>query len=257
MPAFVPAAAKTMSLFETFAQSRREMSNSEIARALGVAESSSSDLLHTLHEIGYLMRTARTRRFYPTARLLAIAGDIAGNDPLASASQEAIELLCEKTGETALCGVLGNGHVEVVGIKEGRYELRYILSVGTKISLHVSALGKALLASLPPKDASRELRARPLKAVTPRSVTDPAVLERQLREVRRRGYARVEDEGTDGVSAMSVAGHVGTALMAVSLAGPSDRLKRNRAAYQQALLEVKALVFREAAVPFVAEGAVA
>ena len=109
MPAFVPAAAKTMSLFETFAQSRREMSNSEIARALGVAESSSSDLLHTLHEIGYLMRTARTRRFYPTARLLAIAGDIAGNDPFASASQEAIELLCEKTGETALCGVLGNG----------------------------------------------------------------------------------------------------------------------------------------------------
>lgn len=244
MPAFVPAAAKTMSLFETFAQARREMSNSEIARALGVAESSSSDLLHTLHEIGYLMRTARTRRFYPTGRLLKIAQDIADNDPVAVAGQEAIELLSEKTGETALCGVLGAGHVEVVGIREGRYELRYILGVGTRIGEHASALGKALLAALPPAEAAARLRARPLRAITPRTVTDPATLERQLREVRKRGFARSEDEGTDGVSALAVAGQVGSALMAVSLAGPTDRLRRNRQAYQQALMDVKALVFR-------------
>src|SRR5688572_9985895 len=72
MPAYVPAAARTMTIFETFANARRELSNSEIARLLGVAESSSSDLLHTLHEVGYLLRTARTRRFYPTARLRSI-----------------------------------------------------------------------------------------------------------------------------------------------------------------------------------------
>ncbi|MBI5255161.1 MAG: helix-turn-helix domain-containing protein [Burkholderiales bacterium] len=245
MPAFVPAAAKTMALFEAFAQARREMSNSEIARALGVAESSSSDLLHTLHEIGYLMRTARSRRFYPTGRLMALATEIAGNDPLASAGQEAIELLSEKTGETALCGVLNGGSVEVLGIQESRYELRYILSVGTRISMHASALGKALLAALPPAEAAAALRARPLKAITPRTVVEPGVIERQLREIRRRGFARVEDEGTDGVSAMSVAGRVGGALLAVSLAGPTDRLRRNRRAYQDALLEVKALVFRE------------
>jgi DNA-binding IclR family transcriptional regulator len=244
MPAYVPAAARTMTIFETFASAKRELSNSEIARLLGVAESSSSDLLHTLHEVGYLMRTARTRRFYPTARLLSIAQDIGKNDPMVSAGLEAIELLSERTGETAICGRLGASHVEVIGFREGRYELRYILQVGTKIGLHVSSLGKALLAELPPADAAKRLRLKSLKRVTPHSLVDPAQLERQLREVRRRGYARVEDEGTEGVSAMAVAGHVGSELMAVSLAGPSDRLRRNRNAYRDALLEVKALAFR-------------
>lgn len=246
MPAFVPAAARTLSLFEVFAQQRRELSNAEIAKLLGMAESSCSDLLHTLHGSGYLMRTAKSRRFYPTSRLMSLATSISANDPLVAAGQDAIELLGERTGETALCGVLGDHHVEVVGIKEGRYELRYISAVGTRISLHVSALGKALLSALPPAEAVQRLGKGPLKAVTPASITDPAALQRQLRDIRRKGFALVEGEGTEGVSAMAVAGLLGEHLMAVSLAGPSERLKRHRAAYQAALLEVKALVFADA-----------
>jgi DNA-binding IclR family transcriptional regulator len=244
MPAYVPAAARTMTIFETFANARRELSNSEIARLLGVAESSSSDLLHTLHEVGYLMRTARTKRFYPTARLRSIANDIARNDPMVSAGVEALELLSERTGETAICGVLGHSHVDVIAFREGRYELRYVLQVGTRVGLHVSSLGKALLAELPATESSRRLRAKSLKRVTPQSVVDVPALERQLREVRKRGYARVDDEGAEGVSAMAVAGLVGHELMAVSIAGPSDRLRRHRAAYVKALLDVKALAFR-------------
>jgi IclR family acetate operon transcriptional repressor len=243
MPAFVPAAARTMTIFETFAQAKRELTNAEIAKLLGVAESSSSDLLHTLHEIGYLMRTARSRRFYPTSRLQSLAGHIAANDPRVAAGNEALELLVERTGETSICGVLGDHHVEVAGIREGRYELRYILEVGSRIGLHVSALGKALLAALEPADAKARLLAKPLKSVTPASVTDPVQFERLLREVRKRGFAQVDGEGTEGVSAMAVAGRIGGELMAVSIAGPSERLRRNAKAYQAALLEVKAAVF--------------
>ena len=249
MPAFVPAAARTMSLFEAFAQQRRELSNAEIAKLLGMAESSCSDLLHTLYDGGWLMRTARSRRFYPTSRLTSLAASIAANDPLAAAGQEAIEMLGERTGETALCGVLGSHHVEVVGIIEGRYELRYITAVGTRIGLHVSALGKALLACLSTEEAAQRIGSKPLKAVTPHSVTDPAALQRQLRDIRRRGYAQVEGEGTEGVAALAVAGRVGGHLLAVSLSGPSERLQRNRDAYRSALLDVKAMVFAPEGAP--------
>lgn len=243
MPAFVPAAARTLAIFEAFAQSRRELSNAEIAKALGVAESSSSDLLHTLHETGYLMRTVRTRRFYPTARLQALAAQISANDPLALAGREAIELLSERTGESALCGVLGTHHVEVAAVRQGRHELRYVLDVGARIGLHVSALGKALLAACDPADALARLQARPLKQVTPHSITELAVLEKQLREARKRGYATVESEGADGVSAMAVAGELGGELVALSVVGPSERFRNHGKAYRDALLEVKQQVF--------------
>jgi len=83
--------------------------------------------------------------------------------------------------------------------------------------------------------------------VTPRSVTEPAALLRELRDVRKRGFAQVDGEGTDGVSAMAVAGFVGEQLLAVSLAGPSERLRRHQAPYAKALLDAKAQVFRSEA----------
>jgi DNA-binding IclR family transcriptional regulator len=105
MPAHVPAAARTLAIFEAPAREQRELSNSELARHLGVAESSCSDLLHTLLETGYLMRTARTRRFYPSGRLFEITRQIARNDPLLRLGKEAVDMLSERTGETA-CGRL-------------------------------------------------------------------------------------------------------------------------------------------------------
>src|SRR3954462_5842906 len=109
MPTLVPAAARTMSLLEVFARERRELSNSDLARLMDLPEGSCSDLLHTLHELGYLMRTARSRRFYPTGRLLTIAKDMSGVHPLYAVTAEPCQLLPDKPGETGVCGRLEAG----------------------------------------------------------------------------------------------------------------------------------------------------
>lgn len=232
-----------MHVFEVFAQTKREMSNAEIAKLLGVPETSSLDLLHTLQQRGYLVRTARSRRFYPTARLLSIASAVAGKDPLIAASEEVIEFLRDETGETTISGVLGDHHVEVIGVREGTHELRFMLQVGRRMAFHVSAVGKALLSELDPDEARRLVGDKPLKAVTPHSVTDPDKLLAQLRVARRRELAETEDEGSLGVAAMAVAGRIGDQLVAFSIFGPTERLKRHRAEYRRALLKAKEMAF--------------
>ena len=208
-----------MHLFEVFAQAKRELSNAEIAKLLGVPETSSLDLLHTLLQRGYLMRTVQSRRFYPTARLLSLASAIAGQDPLVAASKEVIEFLRNQTGETSISAVLVDHHVEVIGVSEGTHELRFMLEVGRRIALHVSAVGKALLSELDPKDARNLVGDKPLKPITPYSVTDPALLLKQLRTARRQRLAETEDEGAIGVAAMAVAGCIGSQLLAFSIFG--------------------------------------
>ena len=136
MPAVVPACTRTMAVFEIFARERRELSNSEVARLLGVAETSCLDLLHTLVKCGYLTRTARTRRFYPTGRLLTISRQVSANDPLFAIANDALELLTEQTGETGLCGRIQDGAVGIVALREGRHSLRYILNVGDRIAAY-------------------------------------------------------------------------------------------------------------------------
>ncbi len=243
MPAFVPAAARTLSIFETFAREQRELSNADIANLLEIADSSCSDLLHTLQEQGYLVRTARTRRFYPTERLLTTSQAIAEYDPLGSAVREALELVSQRTGETALCGRLEGLKVNIVGIHEGRYELRYIQSIGTRVPAHVSALGRILLALLPAEDSDRLLEGATFKALTPESITEPSALRDRIREARETGVAFIYGEGVGGVASLAVGGLVGGEPFAISLAGPAQRITDNRKKYSDELERIAALAF--------------
>lgn len=244
MPTLVPAAARTMALLEVFARERRELSNSDLARLMDLPESSCSDLLHTLHELGYLVRTARSRRFYPTGRLLSVAQEISSSDPLYAVGAEACELLRDRTGETGLFGRVENGVVRVLAFTAGRHPLRYMQNVGDKLSLHVSALGKAILALDTPEEAARQLRLKPLKKIAPGTITDLSALEAQVAKARRQGWIWVENEGGDGLGAMAVAGYLGGEPLALSVAGPVDRLRANRDAVLQALRDVQGIVFR-------------
>lgn len=245
MPTIVPAAARTMTLLEVFAREKRELSNSDLARLMDLPESSCSDLLHTLHEMGYLLRTARSRRFYPTARLLMVAKEISASDPLYAVGAEACELLRDRTGETGLCGRLENGVVKVIALSEGRHALRYMQHVGDKLALHVSALGKAILAVGTPEEAARQLRLKPLRVLASGTLTDLAALEAQVERAREQGWIWVENEGSEGLSAVAVAGQIGGETLALSVAGLTHRMRDQRERCLEALQEVKAIVFRK------------
>ncbi|MGH1357140.1 MAG: IclR family transcriptional regulator [Burkholderiaceae bacterium] len=245
MPAFVPAAARTLNIFETFAREQRELSNADLANLLQIADSSCSDLLHTLQEQGYLVRTARSRRFYPTDRLLSASQAIAEHDPLGSAVREALELISQRTGETALCGKLEGLRVNIVGIHEGRYELRYIQSIGTRVPAHVSALGRVLLASLPVAEADLLLEGTSLRALTPDTVVKPSTLRARIRDARRDGVAFVDGEGVSSVASIAVAGLIGEEALAISLAGPSQRISANREKYSAELIRIGLRAFRQ------------
>jgi len=87
----------------------------------------------------------------------------------------------------------------------------------------VASLGKVLLAGIPASER-RKILARKLDAVTPRTVTDPAALERELREAQRSGYALDRQEITRGI--MCVAAPIrsgdGSTVGAISVAFPAS-----------------------------------
>lgn len=240
MPTLIPAAGRTMAVFEVFAREKKELSNSEMARLLSLADSSCSDLLHTLHTHGYLLRTARTRRFYPTGRLLDTARQISENDPLTTVAQEAVDQLVEKTNESAFFAVLDRAGAKLAASQPSRLPLRYILDVGQRISLHGSALGKSLLGAMPPAEAQDVVKELKLRPFTDKTITDRAVLLTQVEAGRKSGFYEARGEGSEGVSALAVSAVLNGQPIGISLAGPTERLDRHRASYLAALQEVRA-----------------
>ncbi|RDK08863.1 IclR family transcriptional regulator [Cupriavidus lacunae] len=245
MPTMIPAAGRAMAVFEVFAREKRELSNSDMARLLSLPESSTSDLLHTLHALGYLVRTTRTRRFYPTGRLAEIARQIAENDPLTTVAQEAVEQVSARTNESVFFGVLDATAVKIVAVQASRLPLRYIIEVGYRAALHASALGKGLLSLLPPDEARDTLAKSKLRPVTAHTVVDIDTLMAQIDQGRKRGWYEAQEEGSEGVHGLAVAGWLGGRPAGISLAGPADRMKKNREEYLAALVEVRDALMAE------------
>jgi DNA-binding IclR family transcriptional regulator len=92
--------------------------------------------------------------------------------------------------------------------------------------LHSTSLGKALVAFVSQAEQERLLRAIPLQRLTPRTITSPSRLRKELALVRRQGYALDDEEAVAGarcIAAPILDSHQ-RAVAAVSIAGPVSRI---------------------------------
>lgn len=240
MPTIIPAATRTLAVFEIFAREKRALTNSDMARLLSVADTSCLDLLHTLHTLGYLVRTPKTRRYYPTARLFETAHSINQNDPLSTVAREAVEQLVERTGESAFFGILDRHAVKVIAAQSSSKPLRYVVEVGSRVSLNASALGKALVGLHSSDDAAKLIKGLTLRQVTAHTITAHEHLLADVDQGRKRGWYEVVDEGGEDVAGLAVSGWMGEQPAGLALAGPSKRMQKSRENYLQALKEVSA-----------------
>lgn len=95
--------------------------------------------------------------------------------------------------------------------------------VGGRLPLSSTGVGKALLAYAEEGVVGAVL-ARPLRRLTVHSIVDPAVLTRELAEIRRTGLAYDQQEAAEGVTCIAAPVIVaGVAPAALSLTFPADR----------------------------------
>ena len=77
-------------------------------------------------------------------------------------------------------------------------------SVGIHLPAATTAIGRVLLASLSPDEGSRWLSKVVIKRYTPRTRTNPLEVEKHLVEVRKQGYALVNQELEVGLRSLGV-----------------------------------------------------
>lgn len=242
----VPGAARALSLFEIYAQEKRGLTKSEVARLMNLPESSTSDLLNTLHDLGYVSRTVSTRQYFPTGRLAAVATAIPVSTGMTTFGTEAASMLASRTGETACFAVLAGHRAEIVAVAQAQHRLRYVVTVGDTVSLHGTSIGKAILGGLPDGDRERLLRTATLTPLTPHTKVVAAELEAELRDSGQCGWYQAVDEGTVGVSSFAVSGRLGEHVVGLGVIGPSERLVTRTAGIIAEIVDVRRVIFERA-----------
>jgi DNA-binding IclR family transcriptional regulator len=226
----VKSVVKVLDILECLGAGRRPMSVSEVARATSINVSTAHRLLQTLARRGYIEQRAETRNYALGPRLLELGSAYAGNQDLLRAALPHLEALRDQVQETIHLGILSDGDVVEICNAGGGQPVSVSMKTGRRDPAHCTAIGKVLLAALPPAELERFFARGPLLRATARSITGRARLMKEIERARRDGYALDEGELAEELCCVGapVVGAAGRAIAGISIAMPKMRFKPQR-----------------------------
>jgi DNA-binding IclR family transcriptional regulator len=175
--------------------------------------------------LGYI-RQEKDKRYRVGRPLFALAASSLDEIEMVNLATPILEDLSRATGESGHFAVRMGDSVIVVARTSGPGAFQLTDRVGVIRPAHCTALGKIMLASLRPDQLKRFLERVELKPSTKKSITDPAVLLRDIAEIRRSAIAFDDGEFNAEVRcvAVPVRDFTGNVVGALGISGPVWRL---------------------------------
>ena len=145
---------KGLLILEALAAEAREFSLAEIASMVALDKSQTCRLLQTLAALGYVIRDPRSRRYRIGLRTLELSSSILSRMELHRAGMAYLHDLAEGVHATGYLGVLHLGQILIIATvyPSGVYRDN-APGFGNVMALSNSAMGKVLLAHMPPEKA--------------------------------------------------------------------------------------------------------
>jgi DNA-binding IclR family transcriptional regulator len=229
-------ADRTLDIFEAFAEAKRPLSLSEIARMIDSPVSSCHGLLRTLQKSGYMYALDVRRRYYPTRRLFEVGNAVAMHDPIVERLASILERLRDETGETILLGQRQDRQIIYLQVLESPQMIRYAAPVGAIRPLPSTAIGKAFLGEMTDEEITQLLPELDNPQITEATITNPEHLLADIRRSRKRGYFVTRGESIPDVMAVARTCEMDGELLAIAVGGPMHRLEPKLGSVGEALI---------------------
>ena len=236
----VQSLGRAFSILEDVARHREGIGLAELSKLVGLHNSTTFHLAKTMVSLGYMRQERDSKRYRVGRPLFALAASALDEIEMVNLATPVLEDLSRETGESGHFAVRMGDSVVVIARTSGPGAFQLTDRVGVVRPAHCTALGKIILASLRPDQLKRFLERVELKPSTPKSITEPAVLLREIAEVRRSAIAVDDGEFNAEVRciAVPVYNFTGDVIGALGISGPiwrmSDPVLKSRAKLVQA-----------------------
>ncbi len=220
-PGSVQSVVRAFDVLQALAREDGETPLQAIAQQTGLTLPTAHRLLKTLMAGGYVRQGAS--RGYALGPSLIGLGDRA-TPPLAERCRPLLAELEETSRETANLAMRDGDHIAYVAQVPSRHRMRMFTEVGRRVLPHATAVGKAILATLPETTVRELLRRTGLPRYTEATITDEDAFLAEVRRSRRRGFAIDDSEQEVGVRCIAVVVPGAVPGAAVSISGPAARI---------------------------------
>jgi IclR family pca regulon transcriptional regulator len=199
---FSEALARGLGVIGAFGEQRRQMTLSDVARAVDLPRATVRRSLATLVSLGYLEADGRLFRLTPRILKLAIA--YLSSDPVPAILQPVCERLCRQVGASCSVAVRDGEEAVMIARAVPARPASVGLGVGYRLPVFCSALGRVLASAMP--DAELDAFLAQLKPVrfTRQTVVAKPEIRRLILDVRKKGFAMADQEAEIGIRSIAV-----------------------------------------------------
>jgi DNA-binding IclR family transcriptional regulator len=194
-------AARLLAVLSAFDERHRSLTLTELAGRAGMPVPTAHRLVGELVAGGALDRLGDGR--YVVGRLLWEAGLLAPvQGRLRQVAEPFLHDIYAATMATVHLAVRDGDEVLYLHRMQGRTSVPIVSTVGSRLPMHATGVGKVLLAHAPP-EVHDQVFAN-LTRITPYTITRPEVLRAQLDRIRRDGLATTSEEMSLGACSLAV-----------------------------------------------------
>jgi DNA-binding IclR family transcriptional regulator len=221
--------SKVFKILEAIQGSPSGLTLKPICDVTGVHKSTAHRFLKHLEHDGYLIRTD-TGAYLIGPKFSQLSVRANHRATLQAVARPILWELWKSTRETVNLATLDQGMVLYIEVIESPHEFRLASRVGSRRSLHATALGKALASFLPEEQREKVLSAIQFQPVTANTIMNLVQFREELDIVRKQGYAVDEEETTLGARCVGapILGAGQEVIAAVSVSGPITRISPNQ-----------------------------
>lgn len=221
---------KTFAILEVLARTGRALSLAELAEECRMPKPTVYRILRSLRDLGYVEQPDRGGAYGLSGRLASLR-EFGRDEALRDKALPLMRELHGRFDETVNLGLLEGIYIRYAHVIETTQALRWIVKPGARDLFHTTALGRAIVSSLPAEQQAR-LLAKVCAALPARGrAATRAKLERELAATRERGYALEEQETVEGVACVATSlAPWGEPLAAVSVSVPVHRFPADQRA---------------------------
>lgn len=195
---------RALLILESVAREKRGLTNKDLSGELGIATSSCSYILERLERNGYLARDPDSGRYSIGLKVVAIARGALRPFDFRKVAEPVLKRVSDQTGLETAAGVLDQGQLMVLlRVSNGKFP-RADVDTGSEFPAQSTAMGKVLLAHLPPQELAELIERTGLAPRTDRTIVSKEKLIEELNQVRQRGYATTDEEHELGMRSVGV-----------------------------------------------------
>jgi IclR family pca regulon transcriptional regulator len=213
-----------MAVIQVFSREHPALTLSEVARLTGITRATARRILLTLEELGHVRSDGRL--FSLTPRVLSLGWAYLSSLNLWEIAQPLMEDLVEETHESCSAATLDLPDIVYVARVPTRRIMTIALGVGTRLPAHATSMGRVLLADLPVQELDDFLASTRLEGYTPKTIADPDELRAALAEVRKQGWALVDEELEVGLRSVAapIRSAEGRTIAAMNVSAAASRV---------------------------------